>query len=259
MTFELAHVDLSYRETPRGSPREVFRDLTLAIRGGECVVVLGREGSGKSTLLFLLDGLIAPTRGSVLIGGRDPHRDPRHGRDARRRIAFSFQFPDEQFLQPTVSGEFRDFLTGRGVPAPEVEDRMMSSLSFAGLDPVRTPGRSPFTLSTGESRRLALALAHASRPDAALLDEPTAGMDALAGSCIVNFLRDMRERRATVVIASHDVDLAAEVADRVVILDGGGIAAEGEAKAVLTRGPVLERYGYDVPDALASAGRVSRE
>ena len=253
MTFRLDHVSFSYREKQRGASREVFRDLTLTIRDGECVVVLGREGCGKSTLLFLLDGLLAPAQGKVLIGNHDPHADPRHGREARKRIAFAFQFPDEQFLQPTVSEEFADYLTGRGVPGDEVAGRMAFSLSFAGLDPATTPARSPFTLSAGESRRLALALAHASRPDAVLLDEPTAGMDAPAGTCLVEFLHDMRTQGATVVIATHDVDLAAEVADRVVILDGGGVAEEGEAAGLLTRGPLLERYGYELPEAKALA------
>ncbi len=254
MTFQIDHVSFSYREKYRGPSKEVFRDLTLAIRDGECVVVLGREGCGKSTLLLLLDGLITPARGTVLIGGKDPHTDVRHGRDVRRRIAYAFQFPDEQFLQGTVRGEFADFLTGRGVPVHEVPVRMVSSLSFAGLDPATVPARSPFTLSAGESRRLVLALAHAARPEAVLLDEPSAGMDALAGSCLVEFLRDMRDRKATVVIATHDVDLAAEVADRVVILDSGGVAVEGDASEILTRGALLESYGYELPETVANTG-----
>jgi energy-coupling factor transport system ATP-binding protein len=258
MTFQVDHVSFAYNEKHRGPSREVFRDMTLAIRDGECVVVLGREGCGKSTLLHLLDGLITPSRGTVLIGGKDPHADSRHGRDARRRIAYAFQFSDEQFLQGTVRDEFADYLTGRGVPAHEVPLRMVSSLSFAGLDPVSMPARSPFTLSAGEARRLVLALVHAARPEAVLLDEPSAGMDALAGSCLVEFLREMKSRKATVVIATHDVDLAAEAADRVVILDGGGAAAEGDASDILTRGALLERYGYELPETVATGGGLRR-
>lgn len=259
MTFHLDHVSFSYPDKSRGTPREVFRDLSLTIKDGECVVVLGREGCGKSTLLFLLDGLIAPGRGTVLIGGKDPHADPRHGRDVRRRIAFAFQFPDEQFLQGTVAGEFADFLSGRGVPEHDAQRRMLSSLSFAGLDPESLPARSPFSLSAGESRRLVLALAHAARPDAVLLDEPTAGMDATAGACMVEFAREMRNAGATIVAATHDVDLAAEIADRVVILDGGSVAAEGTAEDILTAEALLARYGYEPPEVVAFAGRLRKE
>ena len=259
MTFDLDHVSFSYRDKSRGTSREVLRDLSLTIRDGECVAILGREGCGKSTLLFLLDGLIAPASGTVLIGGKDPRADPRHGRDVRRRIAFAFQFPDEQFLQGTIAGEFADFLSGRGVPQGDAQGLMHSSLSFAGLDPESMPARSPFSLSAGESRRLVLALAHAARPEAVLLDEPTAGMDATAGTCMVEFAHDMGKAGATVVVATHDVDLAAEIADRVVILDGGSVAAGGTAEEILTADALLARYGYELPEVVAFAARLRKE
>jgi energy-coupling factor transporter ATP-binding protein EcfA2 len=256
MTFRMEHVCFSYREKHRGSPLEVFRDLSLAIADGECLVLLGREGSGKSTLLFMLDGLTPPDSGTVLVGGKDPHADRRYGREIRRRIACAFQFPEEQFLQATVAEEFADFLAVRGVRDNEVPGRMASSLAFAGLAPESTGARSPFTLSAGESRRLVLALAHAARPDAVLLDEPTAGMDATAGAFLCRFVHEERKRGTTIVVATHDVDLAAEIADRVLILDDGRAAVEGNAGDVLTAGETLACYGYEVPETVALAEKL---
>jgi len=259
MTFHLKAIAFAYREKHRGAPGEVFRDLTVAIDDGECCVLLGREGSGKSTLLFLLDGLLRADAGDILIDGKDRFADPKEHQSVRKRIAMTFQFPEEQFLKPTVAEEFTDMLSLRGVRGDECAGRMTSSLIRVGLDASATAGRSPFTLSMGESRRLALALAHAVRPDAVLLDEPTAGMDAPGAAVIAAVLGEMKEQGATVVVATHDVDLAAEIADRVMILDQGRCAVEGAAGDVLTSASLLSRYGYGIPETAEEAEVLRRE
>ena len=256
MTFRMEHVFFSYRERDRGTPQEVFRDLSVAIGDGECVAVLGGEGCGKSTLLSMLDGLLAPERGTLLIDGRNPHTEPGHGSAVRKRVGFAFQFPEEQFLHETVAREFEDTLTVRGVPDRDVRGRMRSSLRFAGLDPEATPARSPFTLSAGESRRVVFALLHAARPVAALLDEPTAGLDAPGTACLTELVAGLKKERGTIVATTHDVDFAAEIADRVVILDHGCVAAEGRADEVLTAGALLAGYGYELPETVALAERL---
>ena len=259
MTFRMDQVGFAYRERNRGAPREVFRALSVAIGDGECVAILGGEGCGKSTLLSLLDGLLAPERGTLLIDGRNPHAEPGHGRAARNRIGYAFQFPEEQFLHETVAREFEDALTARGVPDREVRDRMLSSLRFAGLDPEATPARSPFTLSAGESRRVVFALLHAARPVALLLDEPTAGLDAPGAACLTKLVAEVKREGGTIVVATHDVDFAAENADRVLMLGDGGVAAEGSADEMLTSGALLAGFGYELPETVALAERLRKE
>ncbi|HMK39101.1 MAG TPA: ABC transporter ATP-binding protein, partial [Bacteroidota bacterium] len=234
-------------------PREVFRDLSLTVSRGECLGLLGREGTGKTTLLNLLGGLVPPGEGRILIDGVDPHAG-RHGRESvRLRLGFTFQFPEEQFLSQSVEEEFRSLLRLRGVSASLVQSRMDEALAAMGLDPRGVAGRSPYSLSLGESRRLALALLVAVSPGAALLDEPTAGLDASGVACALRALGALLQKGATVIVATHDVDLLAEVAQRVVILGGGGIAADGAAGDILTDESLLAGHGYALPEVVSIA------
>jgi energy-coupling factor transporter ATP-binding protein EcfA2 len=234
-------------------PREVFRDLTLTVAGGDSVGILGREGSGKTTLLSILGGLIPPAGGSVRIDGIDPHSRSGGRENIRLRMGFTFQFPEEQFLCHTVAEEFSGLLRLRGVPAGEIAGRTGEALELMGLDPRHIPERSPFSLSLGESRRLALSLLYAIRPEAALCDEPTAGMDASGVSCTLNVIRELRKAGTTVIIATHDVDILSEIAGRVVILGDLGIAADGKSAAILFDGRLLARHGYALPESAREA------
>jgi energy-coupling factor transporter ATP-binding protein EcfA2 len=250
VNFRAEHIRFAHasRHTP---PREVFDDLTLAVSSGECVGILGREGSGKTTLLNLLGGLIPPAAGRVLIDGVDPHSGVQGNEAIRLRVGYTFQFPEEQFLRATVAEEFADLLRLRGVAAREIPTRMEEALAQMGLDSRLVPGRSPFSLSLGESRRLALALLVAARPGAVLLDEPTAGLDATGVACTLKALGALSGGGATVIVATHDVDLLAEIAGRVLILGGKGIAADGPAGEILAHSGLLARHGYDRPEFLS--------
>lgn len=246
MNFEARNIRFSHlsRHEPA---REVFRDLSLSIPGGECVGILGREGSGKTTLLNILGGLFPPSGGNLLIDGIDPHSGEGRSAGIRLRMGFTFQFPEEQFLCHTVAEEFSGVLRLRGVPGNEIAGRTREALGLMGLDPLETPGRSPFSLSLGESRRLALSLLHAIRPGGALLDEPTAGMDASGLDCTLGVIRKLRQAGTTVIIATHDVDLLSEIAERVLILGERGIASDGKSGAILGDARLLAEHGYAVP------------
>jgi len=233
------------------SPREIVRDLSLRVGTGECLGVIGREGSGKTTLLNLLGGLIAPSSGSVIADGVNMHADTPAARDVRRKIGFTFQFPEEQFLSATVEEEFASLFRLRGIPETEWADRRRASLRAAGLDAAADGQRSPFSLSLGESRRLALALIGAIRPAAAFLDEPTSGLDAQGAASAGTIVRDLLRRGTTVLMATHDLGFAAGVTGRVIVLGDGGIAAEGTAAAVLGDAALLAAHGYSVPRRVA--------
>ena len=253
MKFRAEHIRFSHRARHE-PPREVFGDLTLAVSPGECVGILGREGSGKTTLLNLLGGLVPPSGGRLLIDDIDPHAGGRGRGAIRLRMGFTFQFPEEQFLRQTVGEEFGDMLRLRGVPAGEVPQLMKEALARMGLDSPEVPERSPFSLSLGESRRLALALLVAGRPAAALLDEPTAGLDASGAACTLKALGGLRSAGVTIIVATHDVNLLAGIAGRVLILDGGGIGVDGGAGDVLRDGALLASHGYGLPDSAPLSG-----
>ena len=246
MNIEAEH--LRYAAGGKFRPsREIFRDVSLRIAHGECAGVIGREGSGKTTLLNLLGGLVAPSGGRVLLDGVDVWNDARAAGDVRLRTAFTFQFPEEQFLSPEVGEEFTSLLRLRGVPEREAEERRRLSLVEAGLVGSIDDRRSPFSLSLGESRRLALALVASLRPAAAFLDEPTSGLDASGAACAGRILASLIACGCTVVIATHDIEFLAGLATSVIVVEEGGIAARGDAGLVLADAPLLAAHGYALP------------
>lgn len=215
MNFELNAVRFAYRSKAYGR-REVFAALTLSVASGECVAIVGEEGTGKSTLLQLMDGLLRPDEGTVCVDGKDIWQAPKRLAAVRRRIGFAFQFPETQFFSETIRDELafasRNF--GTGIPSDEQMSKALAELGLAGLDLTR----SPFTLSMGEARRVALASILLHNPEALLFDEPTAGLDASGCECVASLLVRLRDERKTLVIATHDDDLIALVADRTIHL-----------------------------------------
>jgi energy-coupling factor transporter ATP-binding protein EcfA2 len=168
-------------------------------------------------------------------------------------MGFTFQFPEEQFLRQTVREEFEDMMRLRRISPAEFPPRMNGALAAMGLGAGGITERSPFSLSLGEARRLGLALLLAIAPAAALLDEPTAGLDAQGFACALRAISSFRRTGATVIIATHDVNLLAETAARVLILGEGGIETDGEAERILSDGTLLGRFGYSVPEVVATA------
>jgi len=177
----------------------------------------------------------------------DMAADPVEAKGIRRRMGFTFQFPEEQFLSPSVGEEFSSLFRCRGVQEAQREYRRTIALRDAGLEGPAAQHRSPFSLSHGESRRLALALLAALRPEAAFLDEPTSGLDASGVACARGIVEGLLGGGSTVVIATHDIEFLAGVARRVVVLGEGRIAAEGDAASLLGDGALMGAHGYALP------------
>lgn len=248
MNFDLDQISYSSRG-PEQTSRRIIDRLSLTIRHGECVGIIGQEGSGKTTLLNLLGGLISPdsgkasrTSGSIAAGPASE----------ALRLAFTFQFPDEQFLCQSVRREFQELLALRGISSAEADDRMTNCLRVMGLDPASLALRSPFSLSLGESRRVACALAVALKPEALLMDEPTSGLDAGGIVCAHNVLKDEHARGVTIIVATHDLNFIAELAGRILILENGRIAADGPAEKIIGDQTLLWRHGYGEPETTAA-------
>jgi energy-coupling factor transport system ATP-binding protein len=252
-TLTLAMNGVSWR--PAGGREDVLRGVDLEIGAGEIVAVIGRSGTGKSTLLQLAAGLRTPSSGVV---HRESHRVPRV-----RPVAFALEYPERQLFGRTVLEDVAALLWVEGIPAEERERSARRAMAEVGLDPDRFASRFPLSLSEGEKRRAALAGVLVEPPRLLILDEPTAGLDPEGRRALARVVRELKRRERTVLLASHDLAFVSSVADRAVLLGGGG-GEPGFALAQGTPGELwegeraLERAGMPVPDFVLLA-RALRE
>jgi energy-coupling factor transport system ATP-binding protein len=235
----------------RGTPMEApaLRGVSLAIRPGELVALIGPTGSGKSTLIQHFNGLLRPTAGTVRVAGHDLWAPRADRRRARQQVGLVFQFPEYQLFEETVR---RDVAYGPGhlgLGEATVAERVDEALHLVGLDPVRFGERSPFTLSGGEMRRVALAGVLAMRPEVLVLDEPTAGLDPRGKEEIIARLETLHRQGLTIVIITHSMDEVARLADRVVVLAEGRVVMAGSPAEIYRRDEDLRRVGLDLPQA----------
>jgi energy-coupling factor transport system ATP-binding protein len=233
----------------RGTPREAvaLRGVTLQILDGEAVGIIGPSGSGKSTLIQHFNGLLRPTSGTVRIGGEDLWAPRTNRSRARHQVGLVFQFPEYQLFEETVRRDVAYGPRNLGLPEDEVTARADEALHSVGLDPDRFGDRSPFTLSGGEMRRAALAGVLAMRPQVLVLDEPTAGLDPRGKEEVLQRIRTLHRQGLTVVLVTHSMDEAAQVAQRIVILHAGRVLVEGSPLEIFSREDDLRRIGLGLP------------
>jgi len=251
MLIQVENLSYTYAS---GTPlaRSALRGVTLEIRPGERVGISGPSGSGKSTLVQLLAGLLAPSAGQVSLDGTPAHERAQSARAGRRRIGLAFQQPEDQIFEGTVRREVGFGPRNLGLDAEETADRVRWALGMVGLDPAEMEERVPFTLSGGEMRRVALAGILAMRPDVLILDEPTAGLDPQGRRDMLRQVRAWQEETAlTLIMVSHNLDELAQVVDRMLLLEGGQIVADGPTRHVLSDGELLRTFGLEVPQTVA--------
>jgi energy-coupling factor transport system ATP-binding protein len=241
--------DLTYTYAP-GTPleRAALRGVSVEIGPGERVGILGQTGSGKSTLVQHLAGLLEPTAGRVWLNDVAAHERTAAARAQRRRVGLAFQYPEDQIFERTVFREVAFGPRNLGLEEAEIVTRVRWALEMVGLHPAEMEGRVPFTLSGGEMRRVALAGILGLRPEVLILDEPTAGLDPRGRRELLARVRDWQEETGlTLILVSHDLDELARVVERVVVLEGGRVVADGPARRVLSDGQLLRAAGLDVP------------
>ncbi len=219
-------------------------DVHLTVREGECIAVLGANGCGKSTLLKLLDGLYFPSQGSITAWGRplseETLRDDAFNFAFRRRVGLVFQDSDVQLFSPSVLDEVAFAPLQLGLPREEVEQRVEEALRALRIEKLRD--RAPHRLSGGEKRRVALASLLSLRPQVWLLDEPTTGLDPRSQSWLIDFILAQREEGKTLVTATHDLNVAEQVASTVYVFDEDHhIAASGPPEDILGDHDLLHR------------------
>ena len=209
----------------RGTPFavEALKDVSLGVEPGEVLGVIGGTGSGKSTLVQHLNLLLVPTSGRVLVDGEDAVSLKRS--ELRRRVGLVFQSPEQALFAPTVEEDVAFAPRRLGLGEEEVKGRVREALGLLGAG--HLAARSPFALSGGEKRRVAIAGVLAMGPEVLVLDEPTAGLDPHARSDLIGLVGRLKASGMTVVLVSHDLDEVAEVAERVCLLEGGSVRSVG--------------------------------
>jgi len=247
MTFDLSAVTFSY-QSKNGSSQGAINNVDLSIQQGECVGVIGHEGAGKTTLLQLMIGLLKPVHGLIKVNGVDIWKKQELVTGLRRQIGFAFQFPEQQFFCETVKDELRYAFGNFGSLAGDMKPE--EALEALGLRPELYMDRSPFSLSMGEARRIALSTLLMTKPQALLLDEPTVGLDGAGTDIVLNLLQEMKGDGKTIIMVSHDVDVLAEIASRVVIIRDGRIVEDGPCAEIFTTDRLLSEHGYQLPEVV---------
>lgn len=232
-----------------GTPFEqgALVDVDFAAYRGEYLGVIGRTGSGKSTLIQHLNGLLKPTSGRVLFEGRDIWETKERTRATRFQVGLVFQYPEYQLFEETVYQDIAFGPRNMGLDEAEIDRRVRSAAAFVGL-PDEALEKSPFELSGGQKRRVAIAGVIAMEPAVLILDEPTAGLDPVGVERILGNIRDYhRARNATVIVVSHSMEEMARTADRLVVINNGTIPLAGSPGEVFAHGDELEAMGLGTP------------
>ncbi len=225
---------------------EALRGITLTIRDGEFVAIMGQNGAGKTTLVKHFNGLLKPTNGKVLIDGVDTTKTS--VATLSRNVGFVFQNPDNQLFSETVEEEIAFALKNFGFPEEVIEKRTEWALNLLNLTEYRKT--SPFMLSGGERKRVALASVLAWDPKMLILDEPTIGQDYDQKEKLRQFILQMKAQERTVIIVTHDVEFVAECNPRVILMREGKIIADGQAREILTNQAILTQASI-VPAQIA--------
>lgn len=229
--------DLTY-VYPDGTPG--IRNISFRVIHGESVAIIGPNGAGKSTLLLHLNGYLTPASGFVRIGDL-----PLTGgtlREIRRTVGMIFQDPDDQLFMPTIYDDVAFGPHNLGIPRDEIERRVLSALSRMGIEHLRD--KPPYRLSAGEKRRAAIATVLSMIPDILVMDEPSTGLDPVGRRELIALLKEFTH---TKIIATHDLDLVADLCERTIVLDGGEIRADGPTSGIFRNEELLRECHMEKP------------
>ncbi len=232
-----------------GTPFEkrAVDNVSLQINQGEFIGVIGHTGSGKSTLMQMLNGLIRPSDGQVLLDGKDIWEQPKKIRSVRFRVGMVFQYPEYQLFEETVRKDIAFGPQNMGVEGEALDKAVIDAANFTGLK-TELLEKSPFDLSGGEKRRAAIAGVIAMNPEVLVLDEPTAGLDPMGREVLLSQIVNYhKQRHNTVILVSHTMEDIARVADKIIVMNKGRLAMFEPTKEVFRRGDELARYGLRVP------------
>ena len=246
-----------------GMPTEsvALEDVSFEIEDGQLVGIIGHTGSGKSTLLQHLNGLLKPTSGQIVVSGRDITAPGVSMVEIRKKIGLVFQYPEYQLFEETVAKDVAFGPKNLGLPEAEIDERVREAIELVGLDYEAVAERSPFELSGGQKRRVAIAGVIAMRPEVLILDEPTAGLDPKAHKDVLAMVEEVHRRTGNItILVSHNMADIARLSDKIIVVDSGRLIAVGTPEEVFARREQLEQVGLALPpvtqftEALRSRG-----
>lgn len=230
-----------------GGPFEknALHDINIDIQDGEFIGIIGHTGSGKSTLIQHLNGILKPTAGRVIINGIDTKQ--KDLKELRRQVGIVFQYPEHQLFEDTVKKDISFGLLKQGLSEEEIQQRVISALHSVGLDESILE-KSPFELSGGQKRRVAIAGVVAMMPKILVLDEPTAGLDPSGRDEIFGYIKELhRDFNMTVILVSHSMEDIAKLAGRVIVMNEGTVYMDKPSGEVYTQPDQLEKIGLSAP------------
>lgn len=231
------------------TPYEIkaLENINIGFEKGRITGLIGHTGSGKSTLVQMLNGLTKPHSGRILLNGKDIWENPKKIRDIRFRVGLVMQYPEYQLFDDTVKSDIGFALRNMELPDEEISERTDEAMRFVGLD-TSLYDKSPFEISGGQKRRVAIAGVVAMRPEVLVLDEPAAGLDPRGRKEILGRLREyQRERNATVILVSHSMEDMANYCDNIVVLNQSKVFLSGTTEEVFSRAGELANVGLDIP------------
>ena len=259
MSIEVRHLSHTYGENTALST-VALEDVSFSIGEGEFVGIVGHTGSGKSTLVQHLNGLLKPTSGQVLVNGEDLNGEKVNRRALRQRIGLVFQYPEYQLFEETVAKDIAFGPKNQGLTPEEIDRRVRHAMENVHLDYDKYAEKSPFELSGGQMRRVAIAGVLAMRPSVLILDEPTAGLDPRGRDRILTMLEELHSRdQVTVVMVSHSMDDMARLATRLIVMAEGKILASGTPREIFAREELMTSAGLGVPEAARLCGALRKK
>lgn len=246
MSIQIEHVDYLYMQ---GSPfeRKALDDVCIDIQDGEFIGLIGHTGSGKSTLVQHLNGLLKPHSGRILIDGKETSAKGKELKKIRCEVGLVFQYPEHQLFEETVYKDIAYGPKNLGLPPREVDKRVKEAMNYVGLSEDLL-NKSPFDLSGGQKRRVAIAGVLAMRPSVLVLDEPTAGLDPAGREEILTQIKSIYlKSKMTVILVSHSMEDVARLVKRLIVMNHGKVAMDGTVSEVFERGDELRGMGLNVP------------
>lgn len=233
-----------------GTPFEkvAIEDISISVEKGDFIGIIGHTGSGKSTLVQHLNGLLKPTSGTILLDGKDIHSDKNFTRQARFKVGLCFQYPEYQLFENTVYEDIAFGPKNMKLSKEEIKERVLRASEFVGVrnDMLQ---KSPFDLSGGEKRRVAIAGVMAMQPEILILDEPSAGLDPKGRKVISEMIEQYRKNTgSTVIVVSHSMEDVAESADKVLVMNKGKVEYFASVDEVFSNAEHLVEIGLNVPE-----------
>ncbi|WP_417208797.1 energy-coupling factor transporter ATPase [Acidaminococcus fermentans] len=254
MSIQVDHISYTYM-THTSLEKKALDDVSFTLEKGEFVALIGHTGSGKSTLAEHLNGLLHPMAGKVLVDGVDLAAKTPEAKTARNRVGMVFQYPEHQLFAETIYEDIAFGPRNQGKSEPEVEGAVRSAMEFVDLDFDTFAQRSPFQLSGGQMRRVAIAGVVAMEPDYLIMDEPSAGLDPISRDSIFGQLRKIFEKRKMgVLLITHSMEEAAQYASRLLVMSDSRLQLDGPARELFTHErEKMESLSVDVPESVKLA------